>query len=46
MSSDVAWRASGELQTRIGGRFSLADVQDAFTALESRQTMGKFLIIH
>lgn len=41
-----AWLATGELQARIGGRFSLDDVQDAFTALESRQTMGKLLIVH
>lgn len=41
-----AWVAKGELQVHVGGRFALSQVREAFTALETRQTTGKLLLIH
>jgi NADPH2:quinone reductase len=41
-----AWLAKGELHVHIGGRFPLSEVRAAFTALESRQTTGKLLLVH
>jgi NADPH2:quinone reductase len=40
------WLARGEVQVHIGGRFPVAQVRQAFTALESRQTTGKLLLVH
>jgi NADPH:quinone reductase len=40
------WLARGEVQVHIGGRFPVAQVREAFTALESRQTTGKLLLVH
>lgn len=40
------WVGSGQLRAKIGGRFPIADVADAFTELESRRTTGKLLLIH
>ena len=40
-----AWLAKGELRVHIGGRFPLSQVSEAFTALESRQTTGKLLLV-
>ena len=40
------WLARGEVQIHIGGRFPLTRVREAFTALESRQTTGKLLLVH
>lgn len=40
------WLARGELRVHIGGRFSVAQVREVFSALESRQTTGKLLLIH
>jgi NADPH2:quinone reductase len=40
------WIARGEVQVHIGGRFPVAQVREAFTALESRQTTGKLLLVH
>ena len=40
------WLADGELRVHIGGRFPLSQVRDAFTAVESRQTTGKVLLVH
>jgi len=40
------WLGKGELQVQIGGRFEPSQVVEAFTALESRQTIGKLLLIH
>jgi NADPH2:quinone reductase len=41
-----AWFAAGELVPVIGARFALAEVAEAFAALESRQTHGKTLLVH
>jgi NADPH2:quinone reductase len=41
-----SWLARGGLQVHIGGRFPVAQVREAFSALESRQTTGKLLLIH
>jgi NADPH2:quinone reductase len=41
-----SWLARGGLQVHIGGRFPVAQAREAFSALESRQTTGKFLLIH
>jgi NADPH2:quinone reductase len=40
------WLARGEVQVHIGGRFPVAQVRDAVTALESRQTTGKLPLVH
>jgi NADPH:quinone reductase len=40
------WLARGEVQVHIGGRFPVARVREAFTALESRHTTGKLLLVH
>jgi NADPH:quinone reductase len=40
------WIARGEVQVHIGGRIPVAQVREAFTALESRQTTGKLLLVH
>jgi NADPH2:quinone reductase len=41
-----SWLARGGLQVHIGGRFPVAQVREAFSALESRQTTGKLLLLH
>ncbi|KAA1418181.1 quinone oxidoreductase [Mumia zhuanghuii] len=41
-----AWVRAGDLRVTIGGRYPIARVADAFTALESRQTEGKVLLTH
>jgi hypothetical protein len=41
-----AWLASGRPQTNISGRYPVGQVTDAFTARESRQTVGKLLVTH
>jgi NADPH2:quinone reductase len=41
-----AWVAAGGLVPVIGARFALAEVAEAFAALESRQTQGKTLLVH
>ncbi|GAA1943653.1 hypothetical protein GCM10009689_26140 [Brevibacterium antiquum] len=41
-----AWIRSGDLRVSIGARYSLAEVADAFTALESRATTGKIILEH
>jgi len=41
-----AWVALGDLAPVIGARFPLAEVAEAFAALESRQTQGKTLLVH
>ena len=40
------WIASGKLRVDIGARFAIADVGEAFTALESRGTTGKVVLRH
>jgi NADPH:quinone reductase len=40
-----SWIAKGELTVTIGGRFPKSDVVQAFTALESRQTTGKLVLV-
>lgn len=40
------WLAEGELHVHIGGRFPLSQVREAFTAVESRKTTGKVLLVH
>jgi len=39
------WLAKGELSVHIGSRFPVSQVSEAFTALESRQTTGKLLLV-
>ena len=39
------WIGAGELDVRIGHRFSLADAADAHRAIEARQTTGKVLLL-
>lgn len=39
------WLADGSLTVSIGGRFPVSRVGDAFTALESRRTTGKLLLL-
>ncbi len=39
------WVVSGELSVRIGARYPLADAAAAHTALQSRQTTGKVLLV-
>lgn len=41
-----AWVIADQLKVAIGGRYPIARVTDAFTALESRQTQGKILLTH
>jgi NADPH2:quinone reductase len=40
------WVAKGDLKVNIGGRYPVAQVSEAFTALESRRTTGKLLLTH
>lgn len=40
------WVSTGKLKVTIGGRYPMAQVSEAFTALESRQTHGKVLLTH
>jgi NADPH2:quinone reductase len=39
------WIASGQLTVAIGGRYPRSEVREAFTALESRRTTGKLLLV-
>jgi NADPH2:quinone reductase len=39
------WIASGQLTVTIGGRYPKSEVREAFTALESRRTTGKLLLV-
>jgi NADPH2:quinone reductase len=39
------WIAAGRLTVAIGGRYPKSEVRDAFTALESRRTTGKLLLV-
>ena len=39
------WHAAGDLDVRIGERFSLADAADAHRALEGRSTTGKVVLL-
>lgn len=41
----LGWAASGEIRVSIGGVFPLAEAADAHRQLESRQTIGKLLLI-
>ncbi|MGO1754810.1 MAG: zinc-binding dehydrogenase [Brevibacterium aurantiacum] len=41
-----AWIRNGDLKVSIGARYSIAEVADAFTALESRATTGKIILEH
>lgn len=40
------WLAAGQLTVTIGGRYPVAEAAEAFTALESRRTTGKLLLVH
>ncbi|WP_369134059.1 quinone oxidoreductase [Modestobacter sp. I12A-02662] len=40
-----SWIAQGRLAVTIGGRYPLPEVVQAFTALESRQTTGKLVLV-
>lgn len=40
------WIESGQVKVSIGARYPVADVADAFRALESRATTGKVVLIH
>jgi NADPH2:quinone reductase len=40
------WVDRGKLRLKIGGRYSIGQVSEAFTALETRQTMGKVILTH
>jgi len=44
-SEVLNWVASGELSVRVGARYSLAEAGSAHTALQSRQTTGKVLLL-
>ena len=44
-SEVLKWVASGELSVRVGARYSLAEAGAAHTALQSRQTTGKVLLL-
>ncbi|HCV25826.1 MAG TPA: quinone oxidoreductase [Candidatus Latescibacteria bacterium] len=44
-SEVLNWVASGELSVRVGARYSLAEAGAAHTALQSRQTTGKVLLL-
>jgi NADPH:quinone reductase len=39
------WIASGQLTVTIGGRYPRSEVREAFTALESRRTTGKLVLV-
>jgi NADPH:quinone reductase len=39
------WIDSGQLTVTIGGRYPKSEVRDAFTALESRRTTGKLVLV-
>jgi NADPH:quinone reductase len=39
------WIASGQLAVTIGGRYPRSEVREAFTALESRRTTGKLVLV-
>jgi NADPH2:quinone reductase len=39
------WVAKGDLTVKIGGRYPIRQVGDAFTALEARRTTGKLLLV-
>jgi NADPH:quinone reductase len=39
------WIAAGQLSVSIGGRYPRSEVRQAFTALESRRTTGKLLLV-
>ncbi|MGO1917190.1 MAG: zinc-binding dehydrogenase, partial [Brevibacterium aurantiacum] len=41
-----AWIRNGDLKVSIGARYPIAEVVDAFTALESRATTGKIVLEH
>lgn len=41
-----AWIRNGDLRMHIGARYPIAEVADAFTALESRATTGKIILEH
>lgn len=36
---------TSDLKAKIGGRYPVARIVDAFTALEARRTTGKLLLI-
>lgn len=40
------WIRSGDLKVSIGARYPVAEVADAFAALESRATTGKIILEH
>jgi NADPH2:quinone reductase len=40
-----SWIASGQLTVTIGGRYPTSEVVQAFTALESRRTTGKLVLV-
>lgn len=42
----VAWAADGRLSVNIGGRYPLAEAGAAVTALTSRTSTGKILLLH
>jgi NADPH:quinone reductase len=39
------WVAKGDLTVKIGGRYPIRQVGDAFAALEARRTTGKLLLV-
>ena len=41
-----AWMRSGDLRVAEPTRYELADIEAAFTALESRSTTGKLVLVH
>lgn len=41
-----AWVAAGKIKVTIGGHYPVSQVGEAFTALESRRTQGKILLMH
>ncbi|PRA01858.1 NADPH:quinone reductase [Arthrobacter sp. MYb229] len=41
----LGWAASGDLDVRVGQKFALADASKAHSALESRKTTGKVLLV-
>lgn len=46
-AADVfSWIIAGDLTVHIGARYPLAQVREAFEALEARQTTGKTLLTH
>jgi NADPH2:quinone reductase len=40
------WIAGGAIRVTLGGRYPVAQVSEAFIALEARQTQGKVLLTH